>query len=241
MTSMTTSYTEEIYKTYATAKQRLGTKLETPDGRVFRFSRAGAVALAPGKLHQAALPIANHLNCAVQAAAAIGATSVVVTFGATAGALNLYKDGYLAVNDATGEGHYYRVKSHAAIAGSDNVRIYLYEDSPLKIALTTSSEVTLVHNKYQDVLIHASPPTATLVGVALCDVTIAYYCWLQTRGPCNVLTQGTLVIGDFCVPSATVDGAVMPSAAFETDGPLVGRVMRVNADTEYSMIDLALE
>lgn len=236
------SYNDEVYKTYSTPKHRLGSIMEFPDGRVFRFGVAGAVALAPGKLHQSALPVANHLNIAVAANAAIGDTRVSVTLGATAAAANLYQDGYLAVNDATGEGHYYRIKSHDAIGSAGTGWINLYEDSPILVALVAStSEVTLVHNRFKDVLIQASPPTADLAGVTMCNVAAAAYCWLQTRGPANVLASGTLVIGDHCVPGATVDGSVMPSAALETDGPVVGRVMRVNADTEYAMIDLTID
>lgn len=237
---MNRSYSEEIYKTYVASKQRLGTILDFPDGRRFRLSRAGAVALLPGKLHQSALPVANHLNIAVAAAAAIGATRVQVTLGATAAAANIYKDGYLYVNDALGEGHTYRIKDHLAIASAGTGWINLYNDTPILVALSTASEVTLAHNPFNAVLIHDSPPTAGLAGVSMANVAPDYYCWLQTRGPAAVLIQGTVVIGDLCVPSATVDGAVMPSAALETDGPVVGRVMRVNADTEYGLIDLQI-
>lgn len=239
---MNVSYTEEIYKTYSTPKHRLGAKLEFPDGRMFRFALAGAVALAPGKLHQMPVPAANHTDIAVAAAAAIGATRVSVTLGATAAAENLYKDGYLLVNDDTGEGHYYRIKSHLLIGSGGTGWINLYEDSPIKVALVNgSTTVTLVRNPFAQVIIHPSPPTAKIAGVTLVNVSANAYCWLQTRGPCAVLTNGTLVAGDHAVPSTAVDGSVMPSAAFETDGPSVGKVITVNADTEYSLIDLYIE
>lgn len=233
------SYVDEIYKSYTTPKHRLGAILEFPDGREFRFGQAGAVALAHGKLMQSALPVADHTNVAVSAAAAIGATRVSATLGATAAAKDLYKDGYLVVNDATGEGYMYRIKGHAAVDASGVITVQLYEDTPLVVALVAStSEVTLVHNPFKNVLIHASPPTASLAGVTCADLAIGAYGWFQTRGPATVLVQGTLVIGDLCAPSATVDGAVMPSAALETDGPVVGIVARIAADTEYGVVNL---
>ena len=106
--------------------------------------------------------------------------------------------------------------------------------------LVADATATVLHHPYRKVIVHPSPQTAQLVGVTVAAVAANAYCWLQYSGPCAVLTQGTLVIGDSCVPSATVDGAVMPSAAFETDGPMVGHVMAVNADTEYSPIWLGL-
>lgn len=241
MPGIARSYSEEIYKTYSSAKHRLGAIIEFPDGRVFRFGQAGAVALAHGKLHQSALPIADHTNVAVSANAAIGALQVSATLGATAAAKDLYKDGFLLVNDATGEGYAYRIKGHAAADASGVITVQLYEDSPVKVALVAStSEVTLVHNRFKNCLIHPSPPTAQLAGVAIADIAIGAYGWFQTKGPAPVLVQGTVVIGDLCVPSATVDGAVMPSAALETDGPVVGIVVRVLADTEYGIVDLNL-
>lgn len=234
------SYTEEIYKTYTVPKHRLGSIIETPDGRQFRFTLNGAVALAAARLVQSTVPAANHLNIAVAAAVAVGAKVITATLGATAAAKDLYKDGYVYVNDAAGEGHLYRIKTHEAVASAGVITLTLYEDSPVVVALTTASEITLIRNPFSGVLIHDSPPTAPLAGVTLVAVAAAAYCWLQTRGPAAVLTQGTLVIGDLCVPSATVDGAVMPSAAIETDGPIVGHVMAVNADTEQSLINLVL-
>ena len=234
-------YTEEIYKTYTSAKHRLGTVIETPDGCRYRFALNGAGALAAGDLAQAALPVANHAECVVAAAVAAGAKVITATLGATLSAVNQYKDGYVHVNKTPGLGHKYRVKSHLAVASAGVITLNLYEDSPVKVALTTSSEITLVPNPFRGVLIHDSPPTAKVAGVALVAVAASAYCWLQTRGPACVLVQGTHVIGDFVVPSATVDGAVMPSAAVETDGPPVGHVMVVNIDGEYGLVDLFIE
>jgi hypothetical protein len=93
---------------------------------------AGAAALAPGKLAVAATVVANHQNMAVAAAAAVGATSVTVTLGATAATADYYADGFLTINDAAGEGISYRVKSHPAHAGSGSLVVELYD--PIKVA-----------------------------------------------------------------------------------------------------------
>lgn len=223
---------------------KLGTLREFPDGSKFRYTKNGAVALVAGRLVQSVVPTANHLNIACAATAA-GATSVTVTLGATAVTANEYADGYIFINDAgadtSTEGYTYRIKEHPAADASATLALTLYNDSPVIIALTANSEATLVHNPFRNVIIHPSPPTSMVVGVAPRAIDANEYFWLQTAGPCAVLTSGTLVAGDFCVPGATVDGSVMPSAAVETDGPPVGRVMTVNADTEESLIYLTLD
>src|SRR5688500_8906823 len=89
----------------------------TKDGRAYRYAKAGE-ALSPGKLQVAAPIAANHENMAVAAAAAIGATKVTVTLGATAASLNQYAGGFRPINDATAEGSSYRARAHPPPAAS---------------------------------------------------------------------------------------------------------------------------
>jgi len=121
----------------ATQEVQVGQIGVTPDGRVFRYSQAGAVDLAVGKLAVAAAIAANHENMAVASAAAIGATSVTVTLGATAATANQYAGGFLTINDATGEGRAYLVSGHPAADASASLVVTLAE--PITVALTTSS------------------------------------------------------------------------------------------------------
>lgn len=240
---MIRTYSEEIYKTYSTPKHRLGSIIDFPDGRRFRFALNGATALAAAVLVQSPVPAANHLNQAVAAAAAAGDTRISVTLGATAAAKDLYKDGYIYINDAAGEGHVYRVKGHELIGSAGTGWINLYEDSPVVVALTTSSEYTLIRNPFAQVIIHPSPATALPVGVTMRAVAANAYCWLQTRGPVPILTDGTIAIGASVMPSNGTDGSV--EAWGLTEGtpnteiqPAIGRVVAVNASTEHSLIML---
>ncbi len=239
------SFAADVFTPHTDQKVKLGTRREMPDGRVFRYAQLGASNVAAARVVQSVVPSSNHVNVAVAAAVAAGAVKITLTLGATAVVANEYADGYLYINDAgadvTTEGYLYRIASHPAADASAACEFTLYNDSPVVIALTTNSEASLHHNPFRKVIIHPSPPTAQALGICPVAVTANQYFWLQTRGPAAVLTQGTLVAGDFCAPSATVDGAVMPSAAFETDGPLVGLVMSVNADGEESLVDLRLE
>lgn len=248
--ALATSYSEEIYKTYSTPKHRLGTLLEFPDGRRFRFTLNGAAIINQARLVQSVVPVAAAVNIAVQAAAAVGALVINVTLGATAVVANQYKDGYIYINDAgsdtTTEGYMYRIKSHLANAGSATLALNLYEDSPVKVALTTNSEATLHHNPYYATIIHPSPPTGLTVGVTPTNIPANAYYWCQTKGLCPVLTDGTLVQARTAMPSGSVDGAVSPLTLTEATPNTelqyaVGLVASVNATTEQSLIRLNLD
>jgi hypothetical protein len=247
---MAAGFSTEIFKTYTSPVAKLGTPMEDPHGGRFRFAQNGAVALAAARLVQATVPVAAHVGMAVQAAQPAGSYTIAVTMGATAVVANEYADGYVYINDAgadvTTEGYMYRVKSHPAAAASGVLTLTLYEDTPVKIALTTNGKATLVHNRHYGTLIHPSPPTAPVVGVTRCAVPANAYYWAQTKGLCPVLTEGVIVASRSVQPSSTTDGAV--AAILWTEGTPnveivrpVGYVEVVNATTEESLIFLTID
>lgn len=228
---------QDIYEEKSTQLHRLGSKLVLGE-RIFQYCGNAAVALTAGKMVQSSAPIPNHTNVTVSAAVAIDGKVVTPTMGATAVTANQYADGYMHVNDVTGEGQCYRVKSHPAALSGATCAFTLYD--ALEAALDATSQVTLVANPYKEVIIAPNAAlTAPARGVPLIGVTASYYFWLQTAGPAPVLVQGTVVIGQPVGLGGTADGACGPIAAFTTD--IWGRVMQVNASTEYALIDLRLD
>ena len=219
----------------------LGTKVVYGD-REFVYAKAGATALDVGKLMQAVLPTDNHKDKTISTAA-IGATAIDFTPVTTAITANEYADGYIHINDDTGEGYLYRIKSHPAISASAAGTLTLYD--PIVVATTTGASTgTLVRNRYQNVIIHPRPPTAPVAGVTVAAVAASSYCWLQVKGPCPVLTDGTIVISELVVPSDAINGAV-EAADYDVGAALdgvqaVGTAWTANADTEYSGIWLDL-
>jgi len=234
----TGGFAQSIFKASSRQLEELGTIVSLKDGRVFAYAKAGASNLAAGKITQSAAPDSNALNKAVGAAVAVGGTQITVTFG---GAVteNAYKDGYMHVNDANGEGYIYRVKGHPA--GTSSVPVDLYD--PIRYALVAStSEVTFTKHPQDSVIVYPTTGTSVPVGVPLIAVTASYYFWNQVKGPAVVLTDGTLVIGQHVRVSDGVAGAVEP---LDRDGvdeneAGVGTVLQVNATTEYSLIMLAI-
>jgi hypothetical protein len=226
----------------------LGTMVIDPAfGRIFRYARAGAVALDRGKLMQTVVPIADHANCAVAGNVAIGGKTVVVTLnGATVATANQYAGGFLIASDATGEGHTYRIKSNTAAGAGGTPTIVLYDQ--IKVALVdATSELTLIQCPYNGLIVHPSPPTARPAGVPIVDVPIANYFWLQTRGPVGLLQGGVWVITKALVPDTAVDGAAIALALAEAqpntdaDQTIIGYAMNNRDDTEYGVAYLTLD
>jgi len=238
------------YEVSTSAQFPLGALLVYND-RTYRYARAGATIPAGqacctrNKAHAS-----RHLNmdCAV---AAIGSTTVdVETAGDTDIVANEYAGGYLYVNDGTGEGLCYKIKSHPAHdhSADPTCTITLYD--PIAVALVASgtSQVSLSHNKYEKVIKApgTTPLTGEAVGVSSSVLASGEYFWLQVSGPAAVLVSGTVVIGDsVCLTiNGGTAGALIARVADDANQRVsrtVGQVMQVNASTEYALIDLMFE
>ena len=228
----------------------LGTILIYND-RMFRYCRAGGTNLAAGKIvcTRDKAHATNHLNLSC-AAAAIGATTVSIETAGTDIVENEYAGGYLYVNDGTGEGHNYKIKSHPAHDHSDDATCVITLFDPILVALVASgtSQVSLAHNKYEKLIVApgTTPLTGQTVGVPQILITANYYGQVQVRGPAACLVSGTVVIGDsvcHTISGGTAGALIarVADSAAQRVARTVGQVMQVNATTEYALVDLFLE
>lgn len=214
-----------------------GTLGLTVDGRAYRYSVAGGVDLSPGKIVVAPTIVANHENNTVAVAAAVGATSVTVTLGATATTLNYYADGYMVVNDVDGEGIAYKISGHPANAGSASLVVTLSES--IRVALTTSSQVTLLSNPWKNVLISIADQADMCVGVPNVAITAAYGGWVQTKGVCSALADETLTIGQALTTGSSTVGAF--ELADLIGEPTYAIAIQAGVDTEYRAVYLMID
>ncbi len=206
----------------------LGDQMVDKFGRTFRYVRAGAVALVAGNVLQSPAQVTTHQTM-TPSAAALGATSVSATLGATnAVTADQYAGGLLVVDTTPGNGYAYVIKSHPAAAAAAACVFTLEE--PLKVALTTSSRVSLQANPYRGVI---QTPVTTLtgaaVGVAVFPAAANEYCWIQTGGPAPVLVAGTPAVGAAVVVPATAAGAVVVDGAAAAT-IVVGSMLSVGQD-----------
>lgn len=191
----------------------IGQQAYTTDGRRFRYVKAGE-ALVAGNALQAPVEDTDHDNITVRATE-IGATSLLITTGASGGALdaNEYADGLVVTDFTTGLGYAYRIKSHAAIAASTDGALELFPDDAVQIALTSSSKVTLAKNPYKDVIqMPASTLTNIIVGGCIYVIASGEYGWIQTNGRGACLIEDTPAAGQPLTVSDTVGALGVHSA-----------------------------
>jgi len=224
-----------VYEMSATQKAELGYRIAFNDGRVFRYAKAGATALAPGKFCKAGvINESNCLNKAVNAAVVVGTYAVTLQTGR---AYTTCEEGYLQINDVAGEGIMYKIKSGAANATTATYTdLVLYD--PVATALTGSSEGTIILNPYEQAEI-CSAVTDIILGVPPITVTAEYFFWVQTWGIANVLSEGITPAGQ-AVQLAVGDGVggTTSGAAYTTLA--VGIQMLVGVNTEYKPVYLMI-
>ena len=218
-----------VYEMSETAQGTLGTRVAFADGRVFRYAKAGATGLAPGKLVKMGL-IADQTNLAVEAAVGVGGYEVTLT---STYAGTTWAEGYLQINDAAGEGIQYKIEKGAANSSTaTSTDLTLYD--PIATALTTSSQASIIHNPYEQLEI-SSAITDVLVGVPPITVTAEYYFWVQTWGVGCVLSEGITPAGQV-VEVAIGDGAAGTTSNNADTALGLGVQMNVGVNTEYKSV-----
>lgn len=224
----------------ATPVHKLGTRVVSDDGRVFRYCKAGAVDLVAGNVLQSPAIIANHL-ATTATATALGLKTLTFTPGATAGTAGIYNDGFLGVDTTPGNGYTYSVASNPTITSS--VAFQLSLKDPLQVALTTSSRLGLLANPYNGVIqMPATTATGTLVGVATYIITAAQFGWIQTWGPCSVLIAGTPALGAIVMaPGATAGAAeIIVAAGTLIVAQIVGNMAQIGVSGKNNFVRLQI-
>lgn len=216
----------------------LGAIAETEDGRVFRYTQAGAVNLAAGKVTIATAKVANHTAIAVALAAKVGDRQVEVTLAATAATVDQYAGGYLTVVDAAGVGQNLRILTHPAAASAGNLMVQLAD--PVHTALTTSSKVSLVPNLWSNSIISTASASVVTTGSPVVAVPATYCYWSQTGGVASVLSDGIIAKGAEAIVSASVGGALTTDLAASVT-QVVGFAPEATVDTKYYPLYLTVD
>lgn len=207
LTGIGATFDLDPLSTSTVKNHQIGTIAFDALGNKYRYAKAGAVALVAGNLLQAPARSTDFTDMAVQAAAAIGATQILVTLGATSTTANLFDEGTVAVTSSTGIGQTFKVQSHSVSSNATTATFNLYE--PLNVALTTSSKVTIRQNLFSGVIVSPTTRTGKTVGVALAAIPIAGFGWIGTVGHFGVLSDSTVAaVGEGLSPSTSTAGCV---------------------------------
>lgn len=234
------------FSTSTQQQMELGASLNISDGRIFRYAKSGAANQSAGKINTAPAQKTNHQNVTVQAASAIGSTSVSVTLGATASVAQEYVEGLFVVGLTPGQGHAYKISNQPATLSAGVQTITTFD--PIQVALTTSSKGSLVHNAW-NATIEGTVQTIRPAGVAMTPITASStlppYFWDQTRGVASVLNDQAIALGSWLTLSASVSGAVIAmSGTYGTAllTPKVGEMtVKVGVDGQYEPCFLSID
>lgn len=270
---------EELHQD-ATKKYQYGQKAETIDGREFRYTKAGEAldvgipCQSPGAIgDMEADTVAKLVTSITTYAVTASYLRISTTWGSPGGSTgvtkNVFRDGYVWLWTGTGAGQMLHIKENTT-GSSDTggyTDVHFRDGERLHEAIDTHVTLALSRNPYDSVIEYDGLDTLTgrIVGVPPRDVAVATpYFWLQTKGPCAVLTNGTVVIGNAVYP--TTDTGIQAvyatpyTASTDTDAlqratdntsqlstiikgirrPTLGIVLVVGNDTEYSLVDIDL-
>lgn len=215
----------------------VGALATTGDGRMFRYTLAGATALVPGKLYQAAAEDTSNQENLALTAAAIGAISVTTSTTVTLAA-NALAGGLMVVTTGTGAGYTYKVKGNTA-ATAAVVTITL--EDPLIVAVDTTSRIDLKKNPYNGVVVNPTTPTSAPVGAAVYAVNAGSYGWVQTHAPCAILADLAVTVGQPVAASLNTAGAVNNFTNTSGTTFVVGVAMTGIAAAEYGLVNLTID
>ena len=225
-----------IFEQSSTQKHPLGSRLQLGE-RVFYYSYASE-ALSAGKVATAITKVFDEDTVTV--AHPIGTTKVTITASAAIAAGEL-EEGYLVVDEGTGAGTFYKIKSNPTIGSGATGVVTLYDGLSVAWAIA-DTDITIYTSIFK---VQESNTDAVEFPVCVpgTGITSAYYFWGQTWGPCSVLQAGAdgNSIAERELFLATTAGAVYKVGA--VGDAAVGAVLRDavdNEDAKYNLIYLRL-
>jgi len=263
------SYPNVIYGDFGDEKVAQSTKIGNlplgqlmilPDGRKFRHAKAAAAALSAGIVVSTTAGVAAHGNVAASGLVAsattthnvAGATDVYIVAGSVAFTKDMWADGYMNVQDDTGEGHVYFVKSNDSGAASTQIKVSLYPNDKIKTAFNpNTTTVSLRKSLFTDQIIGATGTLiAPVTGTTPTAVSASFYFWVQRGGPASLRTGATTVVnGDRVVAATATAGSVTVHTTADTStvvaafnkNTYVGTALETVTATEQALVDVNLE
>lgn len=189
-----------IHEMSAVKNYRLGATLKKPDGRVFKYARAGATLNTDMGAENYLTQHVSYTTVAV--AAAFGDTAVVIDVGSGDG---VAADGVIAVDEL--EGGYVvffphsqnsfnrRILGNSGTAGAGEMTLELDDPIPVDLTVNTDHAECMASPYYE--LRSGSSNSKSKMGIpAVAATTVEPYHWLQTWGPCWVAPQGSVSVGN---------------------------------------------
>ena len=233
-----------IMQESTTKNSPLGTRLVLNDGREFIYCYNGGVALAAGKMVGTPAWASDHESLATPIEVRDKREMTITNGASTAITKDMYADGYAMIeisttntasDDPMGT---YKIRSHPAAATGGTCLLQLYD--PIRVLLAGASTVSLVKNPYNGVVVllgSGSTELSAPVGVPIIPVSVNYYFWAQTKGVCNVLSQGATIAVGLPLMRGTAAGSLTTHNSAMAQ---VATQMHTGANGEYRPVMLDL-
>lgn len=208
----------------STKQVSLGHRYEDAFGRVFFYGYAAA-AIGRGYMGLQALSVANNENLSFQTAPAVGDKSVKLTLGGSAVTADQYKDGWLVVQDGTGEGRAYRIEGNDAQTSTTGTAVFYLQEAIDTAGALSEANVDLVYNRYDQLRVDSDQgQTDTPAGVPICvgGLGADEYGYIQTWGPCAVWRDAAETLGNQITLGATT-GTGQVEARDAIGEPMIGQ------------------
>jgi hypothetical protein len=189
------------------------------NGKGFKYALNGGAALVKGNLLQSAAQASTYINMVVGTAGSVGDAFIQVTNGTSTitsqafegGSISVYTAGTVAIAD-----EYTILAVTGTLTTGGALKVWL--DRPLRYAYTTSATVNMQRNPCSGLIQYpATTQTGVPAGVAIYELPLATYGWVQFYGICGVLSDAsTFAVGSALSPSLTTAGAVGVNVAGTT-------------------------
>jgi len=248
----------DMHKEYSEKRHPLGTRGYTRDGRVFRYAKSAA-AISCGRVVQ--VDPVSALDDALSLAPTTGMSVTYSTnsqifylsSGNSIATANNFNDGFIFVSSGSSHiGQYAQIKSAPKHAGAADTYadITIFPEDTFSKKLTTACKVGLIKNPYNDVKMQANVAAGALTGMTV-GVTVKAisaadkYFWLQTWGPCAVITSAALNLGRR-ITVATATGSsgcigLTSTKALQMHRISLGQVLQVGSSSANSSAVIFLQ
>jgi len=251
-----TLFNQGLFEESSTARQRLGTKRELDDGRIYRYIglTAAAITVSGTLLSKVQTPVDATIAAAdVVSGTAVGTRRVSCTAaGATA---NLYADGVCIIKAGADIGSMYKIRGNTAtnIPATGRIWLELYD----KIFITwvaANTTLALHQNPYKDLLLNpavaneAATTQELVMAMATRPMTASYYGWGQTHGLAAMVLDVAAAAGAEANEGIVVPGSTAGSGLVRADtAPLGMNIIAYTLEsadltnTEANLVFLVLE
>lgn len=215
---------QSVLQTDTAPMANLGEIGVTPDGRQWVYVKANE-ALSLGH----ALTRVADTDVDTVSSSTDGDSDITKVTEASAGwTVGAFDNAYVIVNDGTGAGQMFKVKTNTADT------LFLFKEYKLTTALAVADSDIIIARPYLAEKVAITTLNQVPLGIAQVAFSANDYGWALTRGPGVVVAGAALVANETCTPGDDTEGEVIGIANGETpdDISTFGRCIAANASAD---------